>query len=95
MKKFFLIIILCITLLNPALGLNYYETYIPVTVTVLFGGDVNHDCIVNIFDLIEVATVFGTHEGDTGWNPDADLNNDGKINIFDLVIVARNFGNEC
>ena len=46
-------------------------------------GDLNHDGIVNILDLVLVASQFGT----TGPSA-ADLNGDGIVNILDLVLVA-------
>ncbi|MDD9972691.1 MAG: dockerin type I domain-containing protein, partial [Candidatus Poribacteria bacterium] len=49
--------------------------------------DVNGDGVVNIQDLVLVASNFGQ----TGANP-ADVNSDGVVNIQDLVLVASNFG---
>ena len=51
-------------------------------------GDVNRDGVVNILDLVRVASNFGQ----TGKN-DADVNGDGVVNILDLVFVAGEFGN--
>ena len=50
--------------------------------------DVNKDGIVNIIDLILVASNFGK----TGQNA-ADVNGDGVVNIIDLTLVAAAFGN--
>ncbi|MEO2005307.1 MAG: Ig-like domain-containing protein, partial [Candidatus Poribacteria bacterium] len=52
-------------------------------------GDVNGDGVVDIRDLVTVATAFGksVEAGDP-----ADLNRDGVVNIADLVTVATNFG---
>ena len=52
--------------------------------------DVNSDGVVNILDLVLVASDFG-NEG-----PDlvADVNRDAVVNILDLVLVAGAFGNE-
>ena len=47
-------------------------------------GDLNHDGVVNILDLVLVASQFGT----TGITA-ADLNGDNTVNIQDLVIVAN------
>ena len=49
--------------------------------------DVNGDGIVNIQDLVIVASNIGK----TGQNP-ADVNGDGQVNIQDLVLVARALG---
>ena len=51
-------------------------------------GDLNNDGIVNIQDLVLVASQFGT----TGPSP-ADLNGDNIVNIQDLVLVANALGN--
>lgn len=48
--------------------------------------DVTGDGVVNILDLVFVASHFG--DVDT----DADVNGDGVVNILDLTLVARNFG---
>ena len=50
--------------------------------------DVNQDGIVNILDLVLIASNFGA----TGQNA-ADINGDGMVNIQDLVLVAAAFGN--
>ena len=54
--------------------------YQPSTVA----GDLNNDSIVNILDLVLVASKFGT----TGPSV-ADLNGDNTVNIQDLVLVGR------
>ena len=58
--------------------------YHPSAVT----GDLNNDGIVNILDLVLVASQFGT----TGPSA-ADLNGDNIVNIQDLVLVANALGN--
>lgn len=49
--------------------------------------DVNKDGIVNIFDMVSVASQFNqSGQGLTG-----DINADGTVNVFDLVLVASHF----
>ena len=50
--------------------------------------DVNSDGVINIFDLVQVGSIFGNSD------PNADVNNDGIVNIFDLVAIGSNFGQE-
>ena len=54
----------------------------------VLAGDLNHDGIVNILDLVLVASQFGT----TGPSI-ADLNGDNTVNIQDLVLVANALSN--
>ena len=61
------------------------QTY-PVEVDKIVKGDVNGDGIVNIQDLVLVASNFGK----TGQNS-TDVNKDGTVNIQDLVLVAGAF----
>ncbi|MDE0481454.1 MAG: cohesin domain-containing protein [Candidatus Poribacteria bacterium] len=49
--------------------------------------DVNKDCVVNIQDLVLVATNFGKGGGIA-----SDVNSDGRVDIIDLVLVAGAFG---
>ena len=51
--------------------------------------DVNRDDVVNILDLVFVASALG----DEGQGLVADVNGDGVVNILDLVLVAGAFGN--
>ena len=51
--------------------------------------DVNGDDVVNILDLVLVASVLGDVGGDLA----ADVNGDGVVNILDLVRVAGALGN--
>ncbi len=51
--------------------------------------DINNDGIIDIQDLLIIASNFGT---DTPENSKVDVNKDGKINIIDLLIVATHIG---
>jgi parallel beta-helix repeat protein len=54
--------------------------------------DINHDGIVDIFDLVRVALAFGSEPGDPTWNPQCDMNHDGAVDIFDVGLAALHFG---
>ena len=49
--------------------------------------DVNKDGIVNIFDMVSVASQFNQ----SGQGLAGDINADGTVNVFDLVLVASHF----
>ena len=50
-------------------------------------GDVNRDGVVNILDLVMIASQFGS----AGQNLAVDVNGDGVVNILDLIFVAGRF----
>ncbi len=72
-------------------GLRYLPTFESAEVIVPLLGDVNRDGVVNILDLVQVASSFGQPVPEEG-NP-ADINEDGVVNIVDLVKVAGALGN--
>jgi len=54
--------------------------------------DVNQDDIVNILDLLKVASTYGAALGDCQYNPDYNLNvTDDTINILDLLKVSTHY----
>lgn len=59
-----------------------------VPVVSSFPWDVNNDGIVNIFDLVVVASEFGR----SGPDLRGDVNEDDVVNVFDLVAVGLHFG---
>ena len=54
-------------------------------------GDINHDGVVNIVDIVIVALEFGRPPPPIV-DLRADVNKDGIVNIIDIVIVAVHFG---
>ncbi|MBI5061291.1 MAG: hypothetical protein HZB67_03175 [Candidatus Aenigmarchaeota archaeon] len=72
---------------------NSDENASVITARIGILGDINSDCIVNIFDLAAVGLCFG--KPPTGSCEMTDINRDGKINIFDLAAVGLNFGRRC
>jgi hypothetical protein len=55
-------------------------------------GDVNHDGVVNLEDLMLMELAFGSKVGDLRYKADYDLNGDGMINLKDFYVVCINFG---
>jgi glycosyl hydrolase family 12/dockerin type I repeat protein len=83
---------------RPKKFYHYPQAALVVFVMVVFGfvifhvfaaspviGDLNHDGVVNIFDLSIMLSDWGTN------NSTADLNNDGTVNIFDLSILLSHW----
>ena len=58
-------------------------------------GDVNGDCVVDIFDLASVGQSYGLSPGDPNWVSNADLDGDGDVDIFDLALVGQNYYSTC
>ncbi len=52
------------------------------------GGDVTNDDVINIFDLVKVAS----HMSPGPYDPQVDINGDQQVDISDLAITAGNFG---
>ena len=56
--------------------------------------DINKDSVVNIQDLVLVATAFGQPR-DRSAEHDPDVNRDGIVNVLDLVRVSNSFWTDC
>jgi hypothetical protein len=46
---------------------------------------------VDIFDIVQMALIYGTTAGNPEYDPYCDVDSDGDIDIFDLVIAAGNY----
>lgn len=56
-------------------------------------GDVNADGTVDIFDIAAGALAFGSVEGESNWNPQADIAAEfGLVDVLDLVAILLHFG---
>jgi lysophospholipase L1-like esterase len=55
-------------------------------------GDVNQDGRVDGTDLVRFGRSFGSRQGDTRYNANADFNADGAVDGLDLAVLAANFG---
>jgi lysophospholipase L1-like esterase len=58
-------------------------------------GDLNCDCIVDIADIMLVASRWHSSAGDDDYDPAYDLNDDGSIDIVDIMLVAVHWGETC
>ncbi|MGB9133966.1 MAG: CARDB domain-containing protein, partial [Candidatus Bathyarchaeia archaeon] len=65
---------------------------VTVSLDVYLAGDVYGDGDVDIFDIVKMATMYGTTVGDSRYDPLCDLDVDGDIDIFDIVGAAGNYG---
>jgi len=54
--------------------------------------DLNHDGIVNIVDITQVAALWNTAVGNPDYDALCDLSNDDKIDILDIMMVAAQWG---
>ena len=57
-------------------------------------GDINHDCVVNIVDLILLSELLGANVA-SGNSWLGDLNGDGLIDVKDLIILRNNMNTKC
>jgi len=54
--------------------------------------DLNHNNIIDIYDVVMVTGIYGSREGDPNFNATRDLYPDGIINIYDVVKVTGRYG---
>lgn len=54
-------------------------------------GDLNNDGVINIADVMLMATAFNTSSSSPKYVKEYDLTNDGAINIADVMVIAQNF----
>ncbi|MBM4466087.1 MAG: M28 family peptidase [Chloroflexi bacterium] len=57
--------------------------------------DFNRDCIVDIADIMEIASRWHTTDADPDWDTMYDLDGDGIITVVDIMIVAADWGETC
>jgi pimeloyl-ACP methyl ester carboxylesterase len=76
---------------NPNVG--GCGTSYDLSVTLL--GDFEPNCIVDVVDIMQVASRWHSRVGDTDYDPTYDLDGDGDIDIVDIMLVAANWGATC
>jgi len=55
-------------------------------------GDLNLDGSIDIYDVVELGTAYGSTPSDPNWNPRADFNSDDLVNIHDVTFLATIVG---
>ena len=58
-------------------------------------GDLDHDCDVDVADIMLVASHWHSSVGDDDYSPIYDLDEDGDIDIVDIMLVAVHWGENC
>jgi len=61
-------------------------------VFVTIPGDVDGDRDVDIYDIVQMANIYGVSKPDPLYDPNCDIDDDGDIDIYDIVIAANNYG---
>jgi len=69
---------------------NNTITWDIVKVTII--GDVDRDFHVTILDVVKIASIYGSKQGDPNFNPNCDIDSDGKITILDVVACTSHYG---
>lgn len=62
---------------------------------VIWAGDANGDCLVDIVDFSVMVYSFGKRLGDAGFDSRADLNGDNVVDIVDFSVLVTLFGTRC
>jgi hypothetical protein len=77
---------------QDVLGITDFGFNIVIFGTEYIVGDINHDGVVDIYDVVILAAAYGSTPSDPTWNSEADLSGDNVIDIYDVVLLARNYG---
>jgi len=71
---------------------NVFNNMRSLEIYVTIPGDVDGDFDVDIFDIVLVAFVYGTHAGEPNFISNCDIDGDGDVDIFDAVTTAYYYG---
>jgi len=84
--------LLATSLVFAAKYYGYTAKSIQAGLVILPLGDVNHDRIVDSYDLYRVARAYWSKPGDANWDQDCDLNGDKIVDAIDLSLVVEHYG---
>jgi hypothetical protein len=57
--------------------------------------DFNDDGVVDVYDIMQVASRWNSSVGDDNYDPDYDLDDDGDIDVVDIMLVTAHWGELC
>ncbi len=81
-----LVLLVSVTLVFP------FQIFVVGPVQSVASCDINHDGMMDVYDLAVLGKVYNSTPESLSWNPDCDLNSDGVINASDLGIFREYFG---
>jgi len=58
-------------------------------------GDLDGSCVVDVVDIMQVASRWRCRSEDECYNERFDLDKDGDIDIVDIMLVAVHWGERC
>jgi parallel beta-helix repeat protein len=61
-------------------------------VKVTVPGDVDGDRDIDIYDIVRIASAYGSNRGESRFDPNCDINSNNVINIYDVVIATSRYG---
>jgi len=79
------------SLINSGGALIGHHTFDGFFEYVQIQGDVNADCIVDVFDVFKMGKAFGAIPSQPNWDSDCDINNDNVIDDIDLAIESADY----
>ena len=81
--------------LGPGSGNNDPVSNYVVMVGGVLLGDFNCDCVVDVADVMQVASRWRCQIGDDCYHERYDLDKDGDIDVVDIMLVAAQWGETC
>lgn len=76
----------------PGETFTFDNTLFKGWVLVTLPGDVDSNRIVDIFDIVLMASVYGMEKQNVQYDPNCDIDDDSDIDIFDIVAAAVHYG---
>ena len=61
-------------------------------ITITVPGDTDGDRDIDIYDIVRLASIYGSRRGESRFNPNCDIDSNNEINIYDVVIATSRYG---